>query len=113
MPLQRLVRKRDAPAYCGMDKSLFDKHIRPLIETEICAGPKFVAFDIYDLNAAIDTFKETHSKEWKITTEEKQCQRDPKGYSTTKKTKNIVSIQKSMVSDSDNIYEHALSKKRK
>jgi len=66
-----------------MDKSLFEKNIRPHIETEIRAGPKFVAFDIYDLNAAIDTFKETHSKEWKVTTEEKQCQRDPKDYSTT------------------------------
>jgi len=110
----RIIRKRDAPAYCGMDKSLFDKHIRHLIELEICAGSKFVAYDIHDLNAAIDTFKRSHSKVWEKKTRNTTCQKEHPVYSSTKKINNGASINESKVlEDSGSAYDRELSKKLK
>ena len=53
----RLIRFRDAPAYCGMSESFFNSRIRPLIAIEIVDGSKFLAFDRLDLDDAIDEYK--------------------------------------------------------
>lgn len=64
MIVPRLIRYKDAPYYCGMDKSFFESRIRPNLPVEIRDGSKFVAFDRSDLDSAIDDYKTRVGKIW-------------------------------------------------
>jgi predicted DNA-binding transcriptional regulator AlpA len=48
--LPRVLRYRDAPAYLGMDRSVFDVEVRPYI-AEVPIGRQGVGFDRLDLDA--------------------------------------------------------------
>jgi hypothetical protein len=64
MIVPRLIRYKDAPRYCGMDKSFFESRIRPNLPVELRDGNKFVAFDRFDLDSAIDEYKVQVGKVW-------------------------------------------------
>ena len=64
MIVPRLIRYKDAPHYCGMDKSFFESRIRPNLPVELRDGSKFVAFDRIDLDSAIDDYKLQVGKIW-------------------------------------------------
>jgi predicted DNA-binding transcriptional regulator AlpA len=49
----RFIRLRDAPAYLGMDRSVFNKDVRPLLCT-IRIGVQGIAFDRLELDAWAD-----------------------------------------------------------
>ncbi len=66
MIVPRLIRYKDAPYYCGMDKSFFESRIRPNLPVELRDGSKFVAFDRNDLDSAIDDYKTRVGKIWGI-----------------------------------------------
>src|SRR5262249_48383957 len=51
----RFIRLRDAPAYLGMDRSLFNLTVRPTL-TEVTIGRQGVAFDRLDLDAWADEY---------------------------------------------------------
>ena len=44
VPLPRIIRFRDAPAYLGMDRNRFNAEVRPHV-TEIPIGKQGVGFD--------------------------------------------------------------------
>ena len=114
MILPRLIRYRDAPFYCGMDKSLFDKNIRPLVDIEIHDGPKYVAFDRVDLDAAIDVFILSHGKSRSTNKEIPKCQKEYQDYNMIKSRRSGASTKESKVTeDSENVYEQALKRKQK
>ncbi|WP_262964334.1 hypothetical protein [Methylobacter psychrophilus] len=64
MIVPRLIRYKDAPRYCGMDKSFFDSRIRPNLPVELRDGSKFVAFDRIDLDFAIEGYKDRVGQIW-------------------------------------------------
>lgn len=115
----KFIRYRDAPKYCGMAKAMFDKKIRPLIDTEIHDGPKYVAFDISDLNAALDEYKTNHavskvnpSKLNKPSQEIIVCPQKLKVFNTTKEPVNGVSTKESKATEeSGSVYKRALKSK--
>jgi hypothetical protein len=47
---------RDAPAYLGMDRTVFNQEVRPHL-TEIPIGAQGIAFDRLDLDAWADQHK--------------------------------------------------------
>ena len=49
----RLIRYRDAPAYCGVGRTVFDRDFRPYLR-EARVGEEGIAFDRHDLDALID-----------------------------------------------------------
>jgi len=51
--LPRLIRMKDAPAYLGMDKQIFNHMVRPLL-SEIKIGTQGIAFDRLDLDAWVE-----------------------------------------------------------
>lgn len=53
--LPRLIRVRDAPAYCGIDRNKFNRELRPHL-TEIPLGKQAIAFDRIELDALIDDY---------------------------------------------------------
>lgn len=120
----RIIRLGDAPAYCGMGRTKFDQQIRPLIEIEIQDGPGFVAFDRYDLDAAIDQYKQLNGvsksnqqNKSEIQTplkmkEIKSCKSNTGAYSSTKKRGNGASIKESKTTEeSVSDYRQALKKR--
>ena len=54
--LPRLIRMKDAPAYLGMDKQIFNYRVRPLL-TEIKISTQGIAFDRLDLDAWVEDNK--------------------------------------------------------
>ncbi len=57
----RIIRFRDAPAYCGMDRNLFNRKVRPHIR-EVLIGTQGIGFPREDLDAWIDDFLAAHAK---------------------------------------------------
>ena len=60
----RFVRQKDAPAFFGVARQIFDRMIRPYL-TEIWLGDKAqsgIVYDIYDLNAHADIIKERNGR---------------------------------------------------
>ena len=53
----RLLRLRDAPRYLGMDRHRFNTDVRSYV-TEIKIGNNGVAFDILELDAWVDSYKQ-------------------------------------------------------
>ena len=51
----RIVRFRDAPAYCGMDRNRFNAEVRPYL-TEIPIGKQGIGFDRLELDAWVDEY---------------------------------------------------------
>ena len=54
-PISRLVRRRDAAFYLGMDRNRFNAEVRPFL-TEIPIGEQGIAFDRLDLDAWADGY---------------------------------------------------------
>jgi hypothetical protein len=52
----RFIRLRDAPSYFGMDKNRFNREIRRLL-TQIPIGRQGVAFDLLEMEAAAEDYK--------------------------------------------------------
>ncbi len=52
---QRVIRLRDAPQYCGMDRNRFNAEIRPNL-TEIPIGKQGIGFDRLEIDAWIDEY---------------------------------------------------------
>lgn len=118
----RIIRLSEAPGYCGMGRTMFDKRIRPLIDIELQDGPGYVAFDRYDLDAAIDLFKQMNGKakddqQNKIEIqpkpkEIKACKPNAVDYSSTKSRASGVSTKESKATEeSISDYRQALKKK--
>lgn len=118
----RLIRHRDAPGYCGMDKTMFNETIRPLIDIEIHCGSKFLAYDRYDLDSAIDLFKQLNGKakddqQNKIEIqpkpkEIKACKPNAVDYSSTKSRASGVSTKESKaMEESVSVFRQALKQK--
>mgnify|MGYP005657299541 FL=1 len=60
----RFVRQKDAPAFFGVTRQIFDRMIRPYL-TEIWLGDTAqsgIVYDIYDLNAHADIIKERNGR---------------------------------------------------
>src|SRR5208283_5966774 len=57
----RFIRHRDAPAYLGMCRDVFDTAVRPSL-TEIPIGARGVAFDRLDLDAWATHYKQSNGK---------------------------------------------------
>lgn len=57
----RILRQRDAPGYCGMDRNRFDVEVRPFI-TEIPIGVRGIAFDREELDVWLDEYIATHGR---------------------------------------------------
>jgi len=57
----RILRQRDAPAYCGMDRNRFDHEVRPQL-TEIPIGVRGIAFDRHELDAWLDEYIATYGR---------------------------------------------------
>src|ERR1039457_2491471 len=57
----RYIRHRDAPAYLGMCRDVFDAQVRPLL-TEIPIGSRGVAFDRLELDAWATHHKSLNGK---------------------------------------------------
>jgi hypothetical protein len=55
VPLPRILRFRDAPAYLGMDRNRFNAEVRPFL-TEIPIGKQGVGFDRLELDAWLDEY---------------------------------------------------------
>jgi hypothetical protein len=53
LPLPRILRVRDAPAYLGMDRNRFNAEVRPFL-TEIPIGTQGIGFDRLELDAWLD-----------------------------------------------------------
>jgi hypothetical protein len=51
----RIVRFRDAPTYCGMDRNRFNTEARPFL-TEIPIGKQGIGFDRLELDAWVDHY---------------------------------------------------------
>jgi hypothetical protein len=51
----RIVRFRDAPTYCGMDRNRFNTEARPFL-TEIPIGTQGIGFDRLELDAWVDDY---------------------------------------------------------
>ena len=49
----RIIRLRDAPAYLGMDRNLFNAEVRPFL-TEIPIGVQGIGFDRLELDAWVE-----------------------------------------------------------
>ena len=76
--IPRLVRVRDAPAFFGMNKNLFNREVRPRL-TEIRIGKQGRAFDRLEMEAAAEEYMSRNgrpaaerSKPWDKT--EGECQ---------------------------------------
>jgi len=54
-PLPRIVRLRDAPAYLGMNRNLFNAEVRPVL-TELPIGAQGIGFDRLELDAWVDDY---------------------------------------------------------
>ncbi len=67
MLLPRLIRLRDAPAYCGMDRNKFNAEVRPEL-TEVPLGKQAVAFDRLELDAWIDDYMSRNGRRPKAST---------------------------------------------
>jgi len=61
MILPRAIRLKDAPAYLGMDKNIFNRDVRPFV-SEIPIGAKGIAFDRLDLDAWFDDYKSCNER---------------------------------------------------
>src|SRR5690349_18683485 len=81
VPLPRLIRMIDAPAYLGMDKNRFNREVRPSV-LALRIGVQGIAFDRVDLDAWADDYKSRNgchaarshrSKLW----EPRKCQASP------------------------------------
>jgi len=57
----RIIRLKDAPMYCGMDKNRFNKEVRPYL-IEIPIGSQGIGFDRLDLDAWLEQYKESHGR---------------------------------------------------
>jgi hypothetical protein len=51
----RIVRFRDAPTYCGMDRNRFNAEARPFLTT-IPIGKQGIGFDRHELDAWVDDY---------------------------------------------------------
>jgi hypothetical protein len=51
----RLIRFRDAPLYCAMDRNRFNVEVRPYV-TEVPIGQQGVAFDRLELDAWLEDY---------------------------------------------------------
>lgn len=70
----RIIRMRDAPRYCGMDKNRFNSEIRPLIPVEINIGVQGIGFDRLDLDTAIEEYKRRNGRTRGAQKGDSQCQ---------------------------------------
>ena len=61
MTIPRFIRMRDAPTYLGMDRTVFNHEVRPLL-TEIPIGTQGIAFDRLDLDAWADQHKHCNGR---------------------------------------------------
>jgi hypothetical protein len=55
MPLERIIRFRDAPRYLGMDRNRFNLEVRPSL-TVIPIGKQGIGFDRLELDAWVDEY---------------------------------------------------------
>ncbi|VTU34305.1 hypothetical protein [Variovorax sp. RA8] len=78
--LPRVVRHRDAPGYCGMDRNRFDAEVRPAI-TEIPIGHRGIAFDRLELDAWLDAYISERGRPSRSRKGEIQCELGQKGSS--------------------------------
>ena len=59
--LPRFLRFRDAPAYCGMGRAIYNKEVRPYL-TEIHIGTQGIAFDRLEVDAVLDEYKQRNGR---------------------------------------------------
>ncbi len=57
----RIMRPPEAIYYCGLGRTVFEKQIRPLLQS-IPVGDRGVGFDRLDLDDAVSQYKELHSQ---------------------------------------------------
>lgn len=59
--LARNIRAGSAPTYCGMSRAVFDEEIKPYLVT-IPIGKQGIAYDRFDLDAALDEYKQRRGR---------------------------------------------------
>ncbi len=72
--LPRVVRFRDAPAYLGMNRNLFNSDVRPFL-SEVRIGRQGVAFDRLELDVWWEQYKSRNERRPKASKpEDEKCQ---------------------------------------
>jgi hypothetical protein len=109
--LSRFVRFRDAPAFFGMNKNLFNREVRPHL-TEIRIGRQGRAFDRLEMEASAEEYRSRNgrpaaarSKPWDKTEGECQDSSDVVECGTSTRLSTERAFAKAL--------EHATSRKRK
>jgi hypothetical protein len=109
--LPRFVRFRDAPAFFGMNKNLFNREIRPQL-TEILIGRQGRAFDRLEMEASAEEYRSRNgrpaaarSKPWDKTEGECQDSSDVVEFGTSTRLSTERAFAKAL--------EHATSRKPK
>jgi hypothetical protein len=115
--LPRLIRVRDAPAYCGIDRNKFNRELRPHL-TEIPLGKQAIAFDRIELDALIDDYISRNGRRPKASQlEDDTCQNVTKCRGSASKavsgtSKNAVSTAKEAGSGRARAHLAALKQKK-
>ena len=72
--MPRVLRLRDAPRYLGMNRNLFNSHVRPFL-SEVRIGRQGVAFDRLELDAWWEQYKSRNERRPKASKpEDEKCQ---------------------------------------
>lgn len=111
-PDRRYIRLKDAPAYLGMNKNLFNKVVRPAL-TEIPIGTQGIAFDILDLDAWADHYKHCNGRPVSKQVEGGDRWREREHQDYKKLTVFGTSTKGSTAADFAKVLEQVTSKKQK
>src|SRR5688572_13601878 len=78
----RVIRHRDAPGYCGMDRNRFDAEVRPAL-TEIPIGDRGIAFDRLELDAWVEAYIAQRGRPSRARKGETPCELGQRGSSSS------------------------------
>jgi hypothetical protein len=91
MNVPRFIRMRDAPAYLGMDRTVFNQEVRPNL-TETPIGVQGIAFDRLDLDAWADHHQQCNGRPPRgdrVWPESNECPASGNGRTATSKLTNV------------------------
>jgi hypothetical protein len=105
----RLIRFRDAPSYLGMDRSAFNKLVRPHV-TEAPLGKQGIVFDTLELNSWADDYMHRNGRPGNRSD---KWQKQAKRQGLPKSVKSGISTKESEADAYAKAREQAISEKQK
>jgi predicted DNA-binding transcriptional regulator AlpA len=98
----RIIRHRDAPRYCGIDRTRFDTEVRPYL-TVVPFGARSIGFDRLEIDEWIEEYISVRGRPGRNMKGVQQCEPEQKGSASKEKSGSSTSSTVAVVSSSASV----------